>query len=322
MRALVVGAGAVGTRAARQLLSSPEVSEVLVADQEASAARSAVEVLGAPARQAFLGGSLLDGVAVVVLAVAGDGGALAARALGRGAHVVSVAEGAREATALLALDDSARQHGLTVVAGAGFSPGLTCVLARHGSAWLDTVEALHLARIGTGGLDCARQSVELAGPALKYRRTAPRGDGSAPVRCWFPDPVGARSCRPASAPEGVLLAPVFPEAEVRVAVGAFLPDRITALSGLRRRRTEGTLGALRVELRGREPSGQTTVVLGAVERPAVAAGTVAAVAAVWAATGRLARPGAGGLAELVEEPVAFLAELAHRGVRAATFVPA
>jgi hypothetical protein len=54
------------------------------------------------------------------------------------------------------------------------------------------------------------------------------------------------------------------------------------------------------------------------DRPAVAAGTVAAVAATWAAGGRLRRPGAAGLAELVD-PVPFLGELARRGVKAAVF---
>jgi hypothetical protein len=54
----------------------------------------------------------------------------------------------------------------------------------------------------------------------------------------------------------------------------------------------------------------------------VAAGAVAAVATGWAVAGRFARPGAGGLAELVAEPVAVLHELAERGVRAAVFAGA
>jgi hypothetical protein len=62
-----------------------------------------------------------------------------------------------------------------------------------------------------------------------------------------------------------------------------------------------------------------TRVLGVIDRPAVAAGAVAAVTAAWAATGRLARPGASGLAELVADPLPFLRELWDRGVRAAVF---
>jgi hypothetical protein len=51
----------------------------------------------------------------------------------------------------------------------------------------------------------------------------------------------------------------------------------------------------------------------------MAAGTVAAVAAVWTADGRFTRSGAGGLAELLDEPLPFLRELARRGVQAAVF---
>jgi hypothetical protein len=82
---------------------------------------------------------------------------------------------------------------------------------------------------------------------------------------------------------------------------------------------EGVLGAIRVEVRGRRGPVRDAVVFGAIDRPAMAAGTVAAVAAVWAADGRLARPGSAGLAELVDEPVSFLHELGRRGVRAAIF---
>jgi CTP:molybdopterin cytidylyltransferase MocA len=82
---------------------------------------------------------------------------------------------------------------------------------------------------------------------------------------------------------------------------------------------EGALGAVRVEVRGLRGPARDAVVFGAIDRPALAAGTVAAVAAAWAADGRLARSGAAGLAELVDEPVPFLRELSRRGVRAAVF---
>ena len=77
-------------------------------------------------------------------------------------------------------------------------------------------------------------------------------------------------------------------------------------------------GALRVELRGWRNGASDTVVLGAMDRPAVAGGAVAALAVVMAASGTLARHGVAGLAEQVE-PLPFLTELARRGVRAATF---
>jgi hypothetical protein len=91
------------------------------------------------------------------------------------------------------------------------------------------------------------------------------------------------------------------------------------LPSIGRPQVEGTLGAVRVEVRGTMNGEPHSVVLGAVDRPAVAAGTVAAMVASWAVAGRLARVGAAGLAEMVAEPVPLLHELADRGVRAAVF---
>jgi hypothetical protein len=88
---------------------------------------------------------------------------------------------------------------------------------------------------------------------------------------------------------------------------------------LRKPHPEGMLGAVRVEVRGLRGASHDVEVYGALDRPAVASGTVAAVAAAWTTDGRLSRPGAGGLAELIDEPVPFLQELARRGVRAAVF---
>jgi hypothetical protein len=82
---------------------------------------------------------------------------------------------------------------------------------------------------------------------------------------------------------------------------------------------EGAIGGVRVEVRGRRGQASDVVVLGVVDRPAAAAGAVAAMAATWAVEARLARTGAAGLAELVPEAVPFLRQLADRGIRAAVF---
>jgi hypothetical protein len=82
---------------------------------------------------------------------------------------------------------------------------------------------------------------------------------------------------------------------------------------------EGLVGAVRVEVRGGRGGSRDVKVLGVLDRPAMAAGAVAATVATWAVDGRLARAGAAGLAELVTEPVPFLQELATIGVRAAVF---
>jgi hypothetical protein len=117
-----------------------------------------------------------------------------------------------------------------------------------------------------------------------------------------------------------LLTAAFPTVRrVTARAGANRRDRLTArLPMLRRPHPEGGLGALRVEVRGRRGTALDEYVLGAIDRPGVAAGTVAAMAAAWIIDGRMTRPGAAGLAELVE-PNPFLSVLADRGVKAAVF---
>ena len=50
----------------------------------------------------------------------------------------------------------ARERALSIVVGSGFSPGLTCVLARHGGSGFDSIQQVHVAKTGTGGPACAR----------------------------------------------------------------------------------------------------------------------------------------------------------------------
>jgi hypothetical protein len=101
-------------------------------------------------------------------------------------------------------------------------------------------------------------------------------------------------------------------------VAATRRDRWTAgLPMLRRPHPEGKIGGLRVEVRGRRGAVHDTVVLGAIDRPAVAAGTVAGLAARWVGEGKL-DPGARGLASAVDT-LRFLHDLADAGVRAAIF---
>jgi hypothetical protein len=79
---------------------------------------------------------------------------------------------------------------------------------------------------------------------------------------------------------------------------------------------------VRVEVRGlNADGGYQTEVRGAMVFPSVAAGTVAAVAALQVHSGATPR-GAMGLAELTTHPASFLVELHRRGVTAARFVGA
>jgi hypothetical protein len=325
VRVAVLGLGAVGARVARQLASTDTVERVVVADLDPSTAAAVARSIDEPDRVvAEPTERWADGADVGILAMpAGVHRQAAERLLEQGSHVVSVTDDVGDVRSLLDLDAEARVRGLHVVIGAGFAPGLTCVLAAHAAATFDVVDEIHVAKVGTAGPSCARAHHRaLGGEAVDWRAGAwqRRRGGSGRELCWFPDPVGGQDCYRAALPDAWLLHGAFPEAErITARVAATRRDRLTTrLPMLRKPHPEGTIGAVRVEVRGRRGGARDVTVLGAMDRPGVAAGCVAAVSALWAVEGRLPRTGAAGLAELVA-PVPFLAELSRRGVKAAVF---
>jgi len=270
------------------------------------------------------GGAELPGdVSVVVVARgAGDHLDVVTAQIEAGRHVVSTSDDPDEVRALLELSDRAAAAGVSVVLGAALSPGLSCLLVAHGATSLDRVDEVHIARHGVAGPACARQRLRaLRGTALDWRdgEWVRRPGFSGRELSWFPDPVGGRDCYRAELAEPLLVQPVFPTAErVTARLAASRRDRALApFPVLLPPPVEGGIGAVRVELRGDLDGARRTVVYGALDRPAVASGAVAAVAALDAAAGRL-RPGAGGLAGSGRH-LEMLTELARRGVRAAVF---
>jgi saccharopine dehydrogenase-like NADP-dependent oxidoreductase len=324
VRVAVVGVGATGARIARQLVASPEVTEVRLIDPDRDRLRSVAKSLGDPA---VVGGPAYDPsieVETVVLASPPGRHRLQAElALGAGADVVSTADSVEDVRALLELDELAVDRDRRVVIGAGFSPGLTCLLARHAAGTFDVIDEIHVAKTGTGGPSCARQHHRaLAGGAVDYREGAwvQRRGRTGRELCWFPDPVGAVDCYRASLPEVHLLVPAFPGvSRVTARISATRRDRLTALLPMMRRpHADGGPGAVRVELRGRRGKERHVVLLGAMDHPAVAAGALAAVVAVGLGEGGLYAPGARGLASL-DDPLPVLRELDRRGVSGAVF---
>ena len=322
MRVLVSGAGAVGARAARYLVADGDTEAVLVHDSDRKRQAAVVASLGE--RASAVDEPDPSDVDLVLLAgPAPRHVAVARTAVAAGRHVVSVADSMVAVEGLLDLHAEARERGVVVAVGAGFGPGLSCVLARHAAGELDTVDEVHVAHHGTGGPACARQHHgALRGVGLDWRDHAwrRRPPGSGRELCFFPDPIGGSDCYRAGLPDALLLVPAFPGASrVTARLAATRRDRFTAgLPMLRPPHAEGRIGGLRVEVRGRRGQARDTVVLGAVDRPAVAAGTVAAVTARWVATGRALTTGAAGLASLVES-LPLLHDLARAGVRAAVF---
>ena len=323
MRIAVVGLGAVGARAARQLASTEGVDRVVLRDIRAGRVDQVAASLGSVASVDHAADAPPDADVVILAGPPGDHADLALKILSSDTPVVSVSDATEDVKAMLDLGPLAEARGVSLVIGAGFSPGLSCVLARHASADFDRVEEIHVAKSGAGGPACAHQHHRaLGGTAIDWRNGGwqRRPAGSGRELCWFPDPVGGRDCYRAALPDALLLVNAFPGVErVTARVAANRRDRFTArLPMLRPPHPEGDVGAIRIEVRGRRGARRDVCVLGVIDRPAVASGAVAAVAAVFAARGQLRQTGAGGLADMVE-PVPFLADLTQRGVKAAIF---
>jgi hypothetical protein len=220
-RVAVVGAGIVGARTVRELLGpgadgQPTNDGVVLVSRREDRLRELAPVYGTRVATVRADGlpALPDDVGVVVVArEQGAQLAVAEAAVRQGRHVVSVGDDPEDVEALLALTGAARDAGVALVAGVAMAPGLSCLLARHAAAQLDSVDEIHVARDGVAGPACARQRLRaLRGGAVDWR------DGSYVRRpgfsgrelCWFPDPVGARDCYRAALADPYLLVPAFP----------------------------------------------------------------------------------------------------------------
>ncbi len=322
MKAIVFGAGATGARVARQLCASDVVTRVEIRDPQAEQLDRVVRSLGDRAttgRGRRIGS---DTGVVVVATPTGSQVALARRSVHAGVPVITTSDDVGEVRRLLGLDDEARERDVEVLVGAGFMPGVSCLLARHAASEIEVVDEIHVAKVGTGGPTCARQHHRaLNSTALDWRdrRWTRRPGGSGRELVWFPDPVAGQDCYRAALADSLLLVPAFPGVDrVTARIGATRRDRLTApLPMLRRPHPEGLVGAVRVEVRGRVGIERRVVVMGAAERPAVAAGAMAATAALHSLAGRFSS-GAYGLAAAPDH-LPLLRSLAARGVRAARF---
>ena len=317
-RAVVFGAGATGARIVRLISASPHVSAVEVRDTNSDRLQ---EVSGSFGQEVTIGrgSEVPDGTDLAVVATpAGTQAALARSALTAGAAVVTTTNEITEVRDLLALDQQARRQGVPLVVGAGYMPGLTCLLTRTAASEFDKVDEIHVAKVGTGGPACARQHHRaLSSLAIDWRdgRWQRRAGGSGRELCWFPDPVAGRDCYRGALPDALLLVPAFGGVDrVTARMAATRRDRLTApLPMMRRPHPEGGVGAVRAELRGWRSDGRHVVVLGSQARPAQGAAVVAAATGLHVIEGA-AGPGAVGLAS-IGSPERLLRAVAAMGLR-------
>lgn len=320
----MVGFGAVGRRVTESLAADPQVESVTVVHRDPARIGSVVAAWRGRVRSHRGGPG--DGVPADVTVICAPGGArrAATSALDVGSHVVCPVDDPAEVRDLLSLDGRARALDRVVAVGTAMSPGLSCLLAVHLRPRFDRVEEIHVASLGTGGPACARRHhAALAGVSVDWVdgdwRRRPGGSGRELV--WFPEPVGGADCYRAALSDALLLAPAFPGCRrITSRLEATRRDRLTSwLPMMRRPHPEGLVGATRVEMRGWVDGRAETMIVGSACPPATAAAGVSAVAARWAVSGRMGRPGAAGLAALVAWAGPFLRDLAAEGVVVSQF---
>jgi hypothetical protein len=319
----LVGLGEVGTRAGRQLVDTPEVHELVLMGRDVPNATSLAGSFGPKATVgAEAGFDALD--ALVVAVPEGEIRATVERAVDAGVPTAVVATSAGATRTLLEFHDAAVQRGVCVIAGAGLAPGLSDVLVRHAADLFDEVDEIKIAATGWAGPACLDAVVQTRREPVRRRRDGRPDPVSKPFGelVWFPDPIGARDCELVTSSLEVLErigAPAAPA--VSIFRGDEVGRRRLGLRSNRRFGADGQWGAARCEVWGRRNGAVDVVVYGVVERTAVAAGTVAAVAGIGLATGTGLRErpaGVHGLGALVD-PLVILADLADRGIRVATF---
>jgi len=324
VRALVIGAGAVGTKVAQQLLSSNAVDKILLRDTSPEKLGVASKTLGSRVEvEHFPFSQNMDADLVVVASPRGTQLEAVKKAISLRRPTVVVSDGLSETVSILNLEKEAYELGVPVVVGTGFAPGLSCVLTAYGKTLLDQIEEIHVSKMGTGGPACAlvhHRALSRMSFGWREDKWDKRLGGSGRELLWFPEPVGPQDCYHAALSDPMLLHNAFPEvSRISAKMAATRRDRFTAFFPmLTPPHDEGGIGAIRVELRGSKNGVQENIVLGVSERPALAAASVTALTSEYLLKQKINLNHMSTLA-LIVEPSEFLSELTKRSIAVEIF---
>ena len=145
MKALVIGAGAVGTKVAQQLLASNSVDQIVLRDISPEKLGTASKTLsGRVEVEHFPFSQNMDADVVVVASPRGTQLEAVKNSIRLSRPTVVVSDGLAETISILKLEEEAFNLKVPVVVGTGFAPGLSCVLAAYGETMLDEIEEIHV----------------------------------------------------------------------------------------------------------------------------------------------------------------------------------
>jgi len=318
----ISGLGAVGSQLLYRLQSRDDVDQVVLYDSEYEKLEKYIhqdikklEISSSPKMEQ----SDID--ILFLCTPAGQHLESAHRAVRQGISVVSASDRISDVVGILALDEAAKENQCVAVAGAGFSPGLTCVLSSYTGDGFDVVDEIHIAKDGTGGPACARQHHRaMKRPSLDWRdgKWVRRPGGSGRELVWFPEPIGGADCYRAALPDAALLQPLFPSvSRITARLSATRQDRFTSwLPMLTPPHNDGGIGAVRVEVRGDINGCRETRVLGVTGPPSTISAIIAESCLEYVKSSSLY--GSGGIAFFVP-PKEFIELVRQRGVKILEF---
>ena len=324
MQALVIGAGAVGTKVAQQLLSSNTVDKIILRDTSPEKLGLASKTLGNRVEvEHFPFSQNMDADLVIVASPRGTQLEAVKKAVSLRRPTVVVSDGLSETVSILSLEKEAFEFGVPVVVGTGFAPGLSCVLTAYGKSLLEKTEEIHVSKMGTGGPACAlvhHRALSRMYFGWREDKWDKRLGGSGRELLWFPEPVGPQDCYHAALSDPILLHNAFPEvSRISAKMAATRKDRFTAFFPmLSPPHDEGGVGAIRVELRGSNNGVQENIVLGVSEHPALAAASVTALTSEYILKQKINLNHMSTLA-LIVEPSELLSELTKRSISVEIF---
>ncbi|MCS7286632.1 MAG: saccharopine dehydrogenase NADP-binding domain-containing protein [Anaerolineae bacterium] len=348
------GCGDMGSHVVHDLLQTSD-AEVVIADYRIKLAEEMASKLGGKARAAFVDATSPTSLRKVLEGADAAVGCigpfykfalpLAKAALEAKVNYVDICDDYGPVEEILAMDEAARQAGITIITGLGWTPGITNILARRASEQLDEVDEIHIAWAGSPS-DSKGLAVIMHVFYVSTGEVPTWSDGrlirvkasSGRETVEFPPPLGKVKVFHCGHPEPITI-PRYIKARNVSLKGALVPEwnnkllNIFSAFGLintpaRRERIarlihpiEGLFRAggipcsgARVTVKGRKDGQARTISYAVADRMGRLTGIPASIGAQWLARGLIQQKGAFAPEGCIE-PEPFLEELAKRGIK-------
>lgn len=242
------GAGDMGSEAVRDLVRADDVERLVVADYNKTAARKLVSDLADSRVEAeFCDANDHDATvelmkeADVVLSCVGPFYAFEEKmiraAIDARRPYVSICDDYDAAEAALSLDKQAKNAGVAILSGMGWTPGLSNIIARLGIDSMDRASEVHIAWAGgaddSEGVAVIKHTLHIfTGDVPTYSggkwKKVPAGSGRERVR--FPEPIGRISVYHLGHPEPVTIPHFIQGLDTVTLKGACTPEWVNPMA--------------------------------------------------------------------------------------------